>query len=124
MSVVSKPKAPRSTTAAKKFTGTSSLGTVADDASTDAATSGMVALGSAGSIAPDADSAEALAAGFADRVVHWARASDAPIATLDALRTAARMTSLATSAGHVCIQIDDVCMQIQISMCIQVSMCM
>ena len=70
-----------------------------------AATSGT---GGTGAIALDADPAEALAAGFADRVVQWARASGAPATTLDALRTAARMTSLATSAGHVCVHVDEI----------------
>ena len=72
-----------------------------------AATSGTGAV-AIGAIALDADPAEALAAGFADRVVQWARASGAPATTLDALRIAARMTSLATSAGHVCVHVDEI----------------
>ena len=58
--------------------------------------------------ASDHDPGEALARGFADRVVRWARERKAPDATLEALRTAARMTSLATTAGHVCIHLDDI----------------
>ena len=56
----------------------------------------------------DADPALTLAIGFADRVVHWARASGAPQSSLEALRVAARMTSLATSEGHVCIHVDEI----------------
>ena len=49
-----------------------------------------------------------LARGFAERVVRWARECNAPESTLDALRVAAYMTSVATTAGHVCIHIDDI----------------
>ena len=65
------------------------------------------------SIAPAYDAApgDALARGFADRVVRWARECNAPEATLDALRTAAYLTSLATTAGHVCIHIDDIAVE-------------
>ena len=56
----------------------------------------------------DADPAEALAHGFADRVVRWAVAADAPESSLTALRAAARLTSLATSEGHVCISLDEI----------------
>ena len=102
MSIASKPAAARSMKHAKKPEGSASLGKGGDDASIDVATSGI------GAMQVDADPAEALAAGFSDRVVHWAIASGAPASTLDALRTAARMTSLATSAGHVCIHLDEV----------------
>ena len=102
MSVASKPTAVRSMKDAKKSRGSASSGKGAVDASIDEAMSGI------GAIAVDAGPDEALAAGFADRVVHWASASGAPPSTLDALRTAARMTSLATSAGHVCIHLDEI----------------
>jgi len=51
---------------------------------------------------------QALADGFADHVVRWARESDAPGHTLDALRAAARATSLATASGHVCTYLADI----------------
>ncbi|HMA30330.1 MAG TPA: exodeoxyribonuclease V subunit alpha [Casimicrobiaceae bacterium] len=51
---------------------------------------------------------EALAAGFADHVLRWARERDAPDHTLDALRMAARATSLATASGHVCAHLADI----------------
>ena len=40
--------------------------------------------------------------------MRWARESDAPDHTLDALRAAARATSLATAAGHVCTYLADI----------------
>ncbi len=49
----------------------------------------------------------ALAEGFADHVVRWARERDAPDHTLAALRAAARATSLATTTGHVCTYLAD-----------------
>ena len=52
-----------------------------------------------------------LARGFADRVVRWARERAAPETTLDALRLAAYMTSVATTAGHVCIHLDDIAVE-------------
>ena len=51
---------------------------------------------------------QALAEGFAHHVVRWARESDAPDHTLDALRAAARATSLATASGHVCTYLADI----------------
>ena len=102
MSIASKPTAVRSMKDAKKSRGSASSGKGAVDASIDEAMSGI------GAIAVDAGPNEVLAAGFADRVVHWASASGTPPSTLDALRTAARMTSLATSAGHVCIHLDEI----------------
>lgn len=51
---------------------------------------------------------QALAEGFAHHVVHWARESKAPDHTLDALRAAARATSLATASGHVCTYLADI----------------
>ncbi len=51
---------------------------------------------------------QALAEGFAHHVVRWARERDAPRHTLDALRTAARATSLATASGHVCTYLADI----------------
>jgi exodeoxyribonuclease V alpha subunit len=51
---------------------------------------------------------QALAEGFAHHVVRWARESDAPGHTLDALRVAARATSLATASGHVCTWLADI----------------
>jgi exodeoxyribonuclease V alpha subunit len=52
--------------------------------------------------------AQALAEGFAHHVVRWARESNAPGHTLDALRAAARATSLATASGHVCTWLVDI----------------
>ena len=51
---------------------------------------------------------QALADGFAHHVVRWARESNAPGHTLDALRAAARATSLATASGHVCTYLADI----------------
>jgi len=51
---------------------------------------------------------QALAEGFAHHVVRWARESNAPGHTLDALRAAARATSLATASGHVCTYLVDI----------------
>jgi exodeoxyribonuclease V alpha subunit len=51
---------------------------------------------------------QALAEGFAHHVVRWARESSAPDHTLDALRVAARATSLATASGHVCTYLADI----------------
>ena len=51
---------------------------------------------------------QALAEGFAHHVVRWARESNAPGHTLDALRAAARATSLATASGHVCAWLTDI----------------
>jgi exodeoxyribonuclease V alpha subunit len=51
---------------------------------------------------------QALAEGFAHHVVRWARESNAPSHTLDALRAAARATSLATASGHVCTYLTDI----------------
>ena len=51
---------------------------------------------------------QALADGFARHVVHWARERDAPDDAIDALRAAARATSLATAAGHVCTYLADI----------------
>jgi exodeoxyribonuclease V alpha subunit len=51
---------------------------------------------------------QALAEGFAHHVVRWARESNAPDHTLDALRAAARATSLATASGHVCTYLADI----------------
>ena len=51
---------------------------------------------------------QALADGFAHHVVQWARECDAPGHTLDALRAAARATSLATASGHVCTYLADI----------------
>ncbi|MEO8133280.1 MAG: exodeoxyribonuclease V subunit alpha [Betaproteobacteria bacterium] len=59
----------------------------------------------AGNAAPPA---ETLARGFADRVVRWAVERGATGNTLNALRTAAYKTSLATTAGHVCIYLRDI----------------
>jgi len=59
----------------------------------------------------DATPGDALARGFAERVVRWARERNAPASTLDALRIAARMTSFATTAGHVCIHLDDIAIE-------------
>lgn len=53
-------------------------------------------------ISPD----DALAAGFAEHAREWARRSGAPESALDALAHAARETSRATSAGHVCTTLD------------------
>ena len=107
MSVAAKSPAARSMKDARKTKGSSSASVI----------DGAGAIGTAGEIGriapelhpPDAaDPAETLAAGFADRVVQWARASGAPLPSLDALHAAARMTSLATSAGHVCIHVDEI----------------
>ncbi len=51
---------------------------------------------------------QALAEGFAHHVVRWARESNAPDHTLDALRAAARATSLATASGHACTSLGDI----------------
>jgi exodeoxyribonuclease V alpha subunit len=51
---------------------------------------------------------QVLADGFAHHVVHWARERHAPDHTLEALRAAARATSLATAAGHVCTYLADI----------------
>jgi exodeoxyribonuclease V alpha subunit len=51
---------------------------------------------------------QALAEGFAHHIVRWARESNAPDDTLDALRAAARATSLATASGHVCTYLADI----------------
>ncbi len=51
---------------------------------------------------------QALAEGFVHHVVHWARESNAPDATLAALEAAARATSLATASGHVCTYLADI----------------
>jgi len=51
---------------------------------------------------------QVLADGFAHHVVRWARENNAPGDTLDALRAAARATSLATASGHVCTHLADV----------------
>ena len=51
---------------------------------------------------------QALADGFAHHVVRWARESNAPGHTIDALRVAARATSLATASGHVCTYLADI----------------
>jgi exodeoxyribonuclease V alpha subunit len=51
---------------------------------------------------------QALAEGFADHVVHWARERSVPDHTLDALRMAARAASLDTASGHVCAYLADV----------------
>ena len=51
---------------------------------------------------------QALAEGFAHHVVRWARECNAPGHTLDALRAAARATSLATASGHVCAWLVDI----------------
>ena len=40
--------------------------------------------------------------------MRWARESNAPGHTLDALRAAARATSLATASGHVCTWLADI----------------
>jgi exodeoxyribonuclease V alpha subunit len=56
--------------------------------------------------APSPD--QALAEGFAHHLVRWARESGAPGHTLDALRAAARATSLATASGHVCMHLADI----------------
>ena len=54
--------------------------------------------------APD----QALADGFAHHVVRWARESNAPEHSLAALQAAARATSLATAAGHVCTYLAEI----------------
>jgi exodeoxyribonuclease V alpha subunit len=51
---------------------------------------------------------QALAEGFAERVVRWARDGGASGQPLDALRAAARATSLATAVGHVCTYLADI----------------
>jgi len=50
----------------------------------------------------------ALAAGFADHVVRWARACSAPASSLSALRAAAYAVSFATASGDVCTLLADV----------------
>ena len=50
----------------------------------------------------------ALAEGFAHHVVRWARENGAPDRTLAPLLAAARATSLATAAGHVCTALTDI----------------
>jgi exodeoxyribonuclease V alpha subunit len=59
-------------------------------------------------LAPIPTPEQALAEGFAEHVVRWARESNAPERTLRALGAAARTTSLATSSGHVCTYLADV----------------
>ena len=59
----------------------------------------------------DAAPVDALARGFAERVVRWAGERAAPETTLDALRLAAYMTSAATTDGHVCIHLDDIAVE-------------
>ncbi len=51
---------------------------------------------------------QALARGFAQYLVHWARESKAPNHTLAALEAASRATSLATASGHVCTYLADI----------------
>lgn len=51
---------------------------------------------------------QALAKGFARHLVRWARESNAPSHTLDALQAAASATSLATASGHVCSYLADI----------------
>ncbi|MGC1816291.1 MAG: exodeoxyribonuclease V subunit alpha [Casimicrobiaceae bacterium] len=51
---------------------------------------------------------QALAEGFAHHVLHWARERSAPGYALDALRIAARATSLDTASGHVCSHLADI----------------
>jgi len=51
---------------------------------------------------------QALADGFAHHVVRWARERHAPDHTHDALRASARVTCLATAAGHVCTYLADI----------------
>ncbi|HWI81739.1 AAA family ATPase [Ramlibacter sp.] len=51
--------------------------------------------------------AQRLAAGFAEHVVRWAQRAGGDAAHLETLRRAARMTSLATSDGHVCILLSE-----------------
>jgi len=51
---------------------------------------------------------QALAEGFAHHVMRWARECNAPEHTLAALGAAARATSFATTAGHVCTYLADI----------------
>ncbi len=51
---------------------------------------------------------QALAEGFSHHVLGWARETGAAPHSLAALRAAARATSLATSAGHVCTDLADI----------------
>lgn len=54
-----------------------------------------------------------LAEGFAHHVVRWARERGAPDHALEALRAAARATSLATASGHVCTHLADIAATIE-----------
>jgi exodeoxyribonuclease V alpha subunit len=51
---------------------------------------------------------QALAEGFAQHVMRWARECNAPERTLAVLGAAARATSLATTSGHVCTYLADI----------------
>ena len=51
---------------------------------------------------------QALAEGFAQHVIRWARECNAPEHTLAVLGAAARATSLATTSGHVCTYLADI----------------
>ena len=51
--------------------------------------------------------ADDLAEGFARHLVRWAEQAGAPADSLSVLAAAARLSSLATQAGHVCTRIDE-----------------